>query len=82
MKFIKIDAIWCSSCLIMKSRLNSIIKDKNIDIVSLDYDTDDIEKYNVGDILPVYIKLVNGKEQERLIGEHSKAEIERFLELS
>lgn len=82
MKFIKIDAIWCSSCLIMKSRLNSIIKDKNIDIVSLDYDTDDIGKYNVGDILPVYIKLVNGKEQERLIGEHSKAEIERFLELS
>lgn len=82
MKFIKIDAIWCSSCLIMKSRLNSVIKDKNIDIVSLDYDTDDIEKYNVGDILPVYIKLVNGKEQERLIGEHSKAEIERFLELS
>lgn len=82
MKFIKIDAIWCSSCLIMKSRLNSIIKDKDIDIVSLDYDTDDIEKYNVGDILPVYIKLVNGKEQERLIGEHSKAEIERFLELS
>ena len=81
MKFIKIDAIWCSSCLIMKSRLNSIIKDKDIDIVSLDYDTDDIEKYNVGDILPVYIKLVNGKEQERLIGEHSKAEIERFLEL-
>ena len=66
----------------MKSRLNSIIKDKDIDIVSLDYDTDDIEKYNVGDILPVYIKLVNGKEQERLIGEHSKAEIERFLELS
>ena len=82
MKFIKIDAIWCSSCLIMKSRLNSIIKDKDINIVSLDYDTDDIEKYNVGDILPVYIKLVNGKEQERLIGEHSKAEIERFLELS
>lgn len=82
MKFIKIDAIWCSSCLIMKSRLNSIIKDKDIDIVSLDYDTDDIEKYNVGDILPVYIKLVNGKEQERLIGEHSKAEIERFLKLS
>lgn len=82
MKFIKIDAIWCSSCLIMKSRLNSIIKDKDIDIVSLDYDTDDIEKYNVGDILPVYIKLVDGKEQERLIGEHSKAEIERFLELS
>lgn len=82
MKFIKIDAIWCSSCLIMKSRLNSIIKDKDIDIVSLDYDTDDIEKYSVGDILPVYIKLVNGKEQERLIGEHSKVEIERFLELS
>ena len=81
MKIIKIDAIWCMSCLIMKSRLNEVIQDKNINIISLDYDTDDIKKYNVGDILPVYIKYINGKETSRMIGEHSKKEIERFLEL-
>lgn len=81
MKIIKIDAVWCMSCLIMKSRLNDVIKNSDIDILSLDYDTDDIDKYNVGDVLPVYIKYKNDKEVERLIGEHSKNELERFLEL-
>ena len=79
MKIIKISAIWCSSCIIMKSRFNDVIKDKNIDVISLDYDMDNIDEYNVGDILPVYIKLENEKEKSRLIGEHSKEEIERFL---
>ena len=79
MKIIKISAIWCSSCIIMKSRFNDIINGKNIEVISLDYDMDDIEKYNVGDILPVYIKLDGENEINRLIGEHSKEEIERFI---
>ena len=81
MKIIKISAIWCSSCIIMKSRFNDIVKDKNIEVISLDYDIDDIEKYNVGDILPVYVKLDGEKEINRLIGEHTKEEIERFINL-
>ena len=79
MKIIRISAIWCSSCIIMKSRFNDCIEGKDIDVVSLDYDVDDIEEYNVGDILPVYIKIKDGKEIDRLIGEHSKKDIERFL---
>ena len=79
MKIIRISAIWCSSCIIMKSRFNDCIKNKDIEVVSLDYDTDDIEKYNIGEILPVYIKEKKGKEVDRLIGEHSKKEIEEFL---
>ena len=79
MKIVKVSAIWCSSCIIMKSRFNDVIKDKDIEVISLDYDMDDIEKYNIGDILPVYIKLENEKEKSRLIGEHSKEEIERFI---
>ena len=79
MKIVKISAIWCSSCIIMKSRFNDVIKDKNIEVISLDYDMDDIEKYNVGDILPVYIKLDGEKEKNRLVGEHTKEEIERFI---
>ncbi len=79
MKIVKISALWCSSCIIMKSRFNEIIKDKDIEVESLDYDMDDIEKYNIGDILPVYIKFENDTEKDRLIGEHSKEEIERFL---
>lgn len=79
MKIIRISAIWCSSCIIMKSRFNDVIKDKDIEVISLDYDMDDIGEYKVGDILPVYIKTENNIEIDRLIGEHSKEEIERFL---
>ena len=79
MKLIKISAMWCSSCIIMKSRFNEIIKDKDIEMISLDYDTDNIEEYNVGEILPVFIKIENGKEVARLVGEHSKKEIESFV---
>ena len=79
MKIIKISAVWCSSCIIMKSRFNEVIKDKDIEIISFDYDIDDIEEYNVGEILPVFIKIKNGKEVNRLVGEHSKKEIESFI---
>lgn len=79
MKIVKISAIWCSSCIIMKSRFNEVIKDRNIEVISLDYDMDDIDEYNVGDILPVFIKIKDGIEVDRLIGEHSKDEIESFV---
>lgn len=79
MKIIRISAIWCSSCIIMKSRFNEIVKDKNIEVVDLDYDMDDIEEYNVGDTLPVFIKIKDDKEIDRLVGEHSKSELERFI---
>ena len=79
MKIVRISAIWCSSCIIMKSRLNEILKDKDIEVVDLDCDTDEIEEYNVGDILPVIIKLNDNKEIDRLVGEHSKKEIESFI---
>lgn len=79
MKIIRISAIWCSSCIIMKSRFNEIMENKDIEVIELDYDMDDVEKYNVGDILPVFIKIENDKEVSRLIGEHSKKEIESFI---
>ena len=38
MKIIRIGSVWCSSCIIMKSRFNEVIKEKgiNVDIESLD----------------------------------------------
>ena len=76
MKVIRISAVWCSSCILMKSRFNEIAKDMNIDIIDLDYDLDyeEVEKYNVSDVLPVYIK-----GDKRLQGEHTKEEIRKFL---
>ena len=79
MKIVRIGASWCSSCLIMKSRFQDIIKDlDNIELINYDYDFDEdmVEKYQVGDVLPVYIRLDNNK---RIIGEKTKEEIEAFL---
>lgn len=77
MKIIRISAIWCSSCIIMKSRFNDVVKDYDIDIIDYDYDldSDKIEKYDVGNVLPVYIK-----GNDRLVGEHSREEIKKFIE--
>ena len=65
MKLIRIGASWCSSCLIMKSRVSDILASR-----------DDIEVYQVGDVLPVYIK----EDGSRLIGEHTKEEFIKFIE--
>jgi len=78
MKIIKINAMWCPGCLISKSiwsEIESIYPD--FDYISLDYDLDEdiVEKYNVGDILPVVIIEKDGVEVKRIIGEKSKKEI-------
>lgn len=76
MEVIRISAIWCSSCLVMKSRFNEVASELNIKVIDYDYDidTDMVDKYNVSDILPVYIK-----GDKRLVGEHTKEEIRKFL---
>lgn len=77
MEIIRISAMWCSSCILMKSRFNDVIKDYDIEVIDYDYDLDSekIEKYKIGKILPVYIK-----GDERLVGEHSKEELREFIE--
>lgn len=77
MKIIRISAIWCSSCIIMKSRFNDVVKNYDVELIDYDYDLDSeiIEQYNIGDVLPVYIK-----GNDRLIGEHTKEEIKKFIE--
>ena len=82
MKIIKISAVWCSSCIIMKSRFNDVIKNYSIEVIDYDYDLEEeeINKFSVGNILPVYIKINDEKEISRLVGEHSKEEIINFIE--
>lgn len=83
MKIIKITAMWCPSCLITNDMINDIMKEKEIEVISYDYDLDSsiVEKYDVGTILPVLI-LVDDELNEirRIKGEHSKKEIIEFLE--
>ena len=71
MKIIKIGALWCPGCLIVNKALKEVKKEYDIEVIDKDYDMDDIESYNVGDVLPVLI-FPNGK---RLVGERNKNEI-------
>lgn len=75
-KIIKIGAIWCPGCLVMKKVWKNIMKDySELDIQDLDYDMDSLEvnKYNPGKILPVHIFLDDkGNELERLVGEQKE----------
>lgn len=82
MKLLKIGAVWCPACLVMASKINKLVDKYNLELVNYDYDIDknEIEKYNVGNILPELI-LVDDSENEikRIIGEKSLTELEDFI---
>ena len=83
MKIIKIGAIWCPGCLVMKKIWNNICKDYSLDILELDYDmdNDEVKKYNVGNILPVVMFLDNNdNELERLIGEQKESKLRELID--
>ena len=72
MKLIKINAIWCSACLVMNKRIEKLQKEKNIEVINIDYDLDNEEalSYNPGNILPVLIFTDDdNNELKRLTGE-------------
>lgn len=84
MKILKFNAIWCSGCIVMKKIMKEIEEEyPNIVIESYDYDMDEemVNKYNIGDIIPVLVFLdENGSEIGRLIGEKRKKEVIKEIE--
>ena len=83
MKIIKIGAVWCPGCLVMKKIWNNILSKYELDIVELDYDMDneEVKKYDVGNVLPVVIFLDNNdNELERLIGEQKESKLIEVIE--
>ena len=81
-KLVVISAVWCPSCLILKKHLKKIMEEyKQLNVTLLDYDldSDDVEKYDVGDKLPVMIIENDDQELNRLIGEKNYDEIISFL---
>ena len=81
MKFVRISSTWCVSCIIMNKlwkKLKEIYSD--FEYVELDYDMDDVEEYNVGEILPVLIIYKNNIEVKRIIGEKSEKEFFKEIE--
>lgn len=81
MKVVKINAIWCSGCLIMNNVWNKILKNYDIETTTLDYDVDEeeVKKYDVGKILPVFIFYKDDKEVKRIVGEISYNEMENVV---
>ena len=83
MKIIKVSALWCPSCLIMNDIIDEVVNEKSMELIKYDYDYDAeiVNRYNVGNILPVLI-LINDRNEEikRIVGEHSKKEIIEFIE--
>lgn len=84
MKILKFNAIWCSGCIVMKKIMKEIEEEyPNIPIESYDYDMDEemVNKYNIGEIIPVLVFLdENEQEIGRLIGEKTKKEIAKEIE--
>lgn len=80
MRVVKINALWCSACLVMNKVWKKIEDKYNFEVLQLDYDMDEeeVEKYNVGEVLPVFIFFDGDKEVLRVNGEKSEKE---FLEL-
>ena len=62
MKVIKFGAIWCPACLIMRPRYNKVLNNyTDIENIEYDYDMDSdmVDKYKVGKILPEAINSLN-----------------------
>ena len=81
MKVVRVSALWCMSCLVMRNRYDQWFKNLGIDsVLDLDFDEDDIDAYHIGDILPVVIIYDNDKEILRIVGEKSKKELKKIFE--
>ena len=85
MKVIKIGAIWCNGCLVMKPRWAELEKE-NPWLKTEFYDYDEhpeiVEKYQVNENLPVAIVLDdNDKELKRFSGEVEKDELLKTLKV-
>lgn len=81
MKIVRVTAIWCMSCLLMRNRYDKIFKAYHIDqVIDLDFDEDDVTTYEIGQILPVVIVYKDDKEIMRIQGEKSKKELKKIFE--
>jgi thiol-disulfide isomerase/thioredoxin len=84
MKVLKIGAVWCSSCLVMRPRWEEV-ESENSWLQTEYYDFDESEniakKYNLTEgKLPVFIFLdKKGKEIDRKQGEFSKEQIKKLI---
>ena len=71
MKIIKIGALWCGACLITNKAWNEFKQKYDCEFEEFDYDLDEeeVSKYSVGKVLPVFLFFSGDQEVGRLTGE-------------
>lgn len=83
MKIIRISSIWCSSCIVTHKDFKKLQENyKDFEYIEYDYDEDTemVEKYQIGKIIPVIIIVdENDHEITRIIGEKKYSEIEEII---
>lgn len=82
MNIIKIGAMWCPGCLVMHkvwTQLETNYPEVSITSYDLDMDSEDVEKFDVGQTLPVIIFYKDDTEYKRLIGEKKYNDIEEII---
>lgn len=84
MRVLKFGAVWCSGCLVMRSRWNEIEKENpwlKTQYFNYDQDKKEVEKYNVkSGRLPVFIFLdKKNNEFLKLQGEISKEKLLKII---
>lgn len=82
MRVVKINAVWCSGCLVMNKVWKKVNEKFLFDTIDLDYDMDEEEvlKYNPGNILPIFIFFNGDRELFRIVGEVSESEMIEKIE--
>ncbi len=84
MKVLKIGAVWCNGCLVMRPRWQEIEKENawlKTEYFDFDQDKEIVKKYNItSGVLPVFIFLdKHGREIQRLNGEIAKDELLKVI---
>ena len=83
MKILRVSAIWCPACIIMRPIYEEIANKYEFETSELDYDFDEeeVSKLDIGKKLPVAIIYDdNDNELTRICGEKKKKEIEEIIE--
>ncbi len=86
MTILKIGAVWCPGCIVMRPIWEEIEREMpELKTEYFEYDDhpEIAEKYNIGGEIPVFIFLdQQGNEFHRIVGQKSKQEIVDFIKAS
>jgi len=77
MKILKFGAVWCPGCITMRKVWKELESDFELDTeyFDLDVDLEAVNKWEIGNKVPVFIFLKDGKEVRRFHGEKSYEEV-------